>query len=109
ALPVHRAPPRTVNSTGASPTRRSSDPTTALTSLTTNAGGSASLRNVTTTGTQSYNDTTVTLNGTYTTTNSAFSTSAASAVTLAETARVTACSGAASFGSTVDGARTLTV
>ena len=47
---------------------------TALTSLTTDAGGTTSVVNVTTAGAQSYGDN-VTLNGTYTTTNSAFTAS----------------------------------
>jgi hypothetical protein len=44
---------------------------TPLAKLTTNEGGTVSLKNVTTSGNQSYGEN-ATLNGTYTTTNSAF-------------------------------------
>ncbi|WP_114857042.1 filamentous hemagglutinin N-terminal domain-containing protein [Azospirillum brasilense] len=78
--------------------------TTALASLTTDAGGTSSLRNVTTTGAQTYNDA-VTLNGTYTTTTGAFS--ANGAATLAGATTVNG--GSVLFAGTVDGAQALVI
>jgi len=71
-----------------------------IASLVTDAGGTTSLGNVTTTGQQNYGDN-VTLNGTYATTNSAFT--AAGTTTLAGTSSVSTGSGAISFGSIVAG------
>ncbi|UKJ77128.1 filamentous hemagglutinin N-terminal domain-containing protein [Azospirillum brasilense] len=76
--------------------------TTALASLTTDATGTSSLRSVTTTGAQTYNDA-VTLDGTYT--GGAFTTNAAA--TLAGATTVNA--GTATFNGTVNGAQALTI
>jgi hypothetical protein len=78
----------------------------ALATLTTNAGGTVSLRNVTTTGNQTYQDTTATLNGTHTTSGGAFR--VAGATTLAGATVVTTAGGAITFNSTIDGAFDLT-
>ncbi|MBF0463224.1 MAG: hypothetical protein HQL87_17805, partial [Magnetococcales bacterium] len=81
---------------------------TALTSLTTNAGGSVSLKSVTTTGAQTYHDDTATLNGTYTTTaNGAFVVDGNT--TLAGPVTVSTGSGGVTFTGTVDGTQTLLV
>ncbi len=78
---------------------------TALVSLTTDAGGTASLKSVTTTGAQTYNDDTVTLNGTYTTTDSKFTVD--KVTTLAGNTVVSTGGGAIAFNGTVDGAHNL--
>jgi hypothetical protein len=78
---------------------------TELVSLTTNAGGTASLGSVTTTGEQTYNDDTVTLNGTYTTTDSKFTVD--KVTTLAGNTEVSTGGGAIAFNGTVDGAHNL--
>jgi trimeric autotransporter adhesin len=77
-----------------------------LSSLTTNAGGTVSLRNVTTTGAQSYGEN-ATLNGTYTTTNGAFGVTGTT--TLAGATVVSTGSGAVTFTGAVDGGQTLAV
>ncbi|QCO18067.1 filamentous hemagglutinin N-terminal domain-containing protein (plasmid) [Azospirillum brasilense] len=93
-----------VNSKGATQFTGTVGGTTALASLTTDAGGTTSLRNVVTTGVQTYNDA-VTLNGLYSA-GGAFS--ANGATTLAGTTTVYGGSGIL-FGSTVDGAYALAV
>src|SRR5207249_1545279 len=94
------------NSTGATTFSDPEGGTKPLASLTTDAGGTTSLQSVTTTGAQSYGDTTVTLNGTYTTTNSTFTVT--NAAVLAGTVTVTTGTGAITFGGTVNGAFALT-
>ncbi|KAA0687842.1 filamentous hemagglutinin N-terminal domain-containing protein [Azospirillum brasilense] len=79
--------------------------TTALMSLTTDAGGSSSLKSVTTNGAQTYNDA-VTLNGTYTTGSGAFT--ANGAATLAGGTTVNGGSSVL-FAGTVDGAQALVI
>ncbi|MFN0011166.1 MAG: filamentous hemagglutinin N-terminal domain-containing protein [Phycisphaerales bacterium] len=84
----------------------------ALLSLTTNADGTSTLLSVSTTGAQSYADSTVTLNGTYTTTGGAFRVSDAGAGTanavLAGGTTVNAGAGAITFEGTVTGGQGLT-
>ncbi len=81
----------------------------ALSSLTSTGAGTLSMVSVTTTGAQTYDeDTLVSLNGTYTTTNAAFSI-ANGAVTLAGSTTVTTGAGNISFGSTIDGFNDLIV
>ena len=80
--------------------------TNALTSLTTNAGGTVSLQSVTTTGAQSYGED-ATLNGTYTTTNSAFNVGGTTGLGGATT--VSTGSGNVTFTGAVNGAQTLAV
>ena len=83
--------------------------TLALTTLTTDLPGSVSLRNVTTTGAQTYNENTVTLNGTYTTTNSAVTAGTTSAaITLGGDTTVSTGSGNITFNGTVNGTQSLT-
>ncbi|CAO3455988.1 hypothetical protein [Azospirillum argentinense] len=94
-----------VNNKGATAFTGAVGGTTALASLTTDAGGTSSLRNVTTTGAQTYNDA-VTLNGTYTTTTGAFS--ANGAATLAGATTVNGGSSVL-FAGTVDGAQALVI
>ena len=69
----------------------------ALVSLATDAGGTVSLKSVTTTGTQQYDDD-ATLNGSYTASDAAFG-----ITTLAATTTVSTGSGAITFTGTVDG------
>ncbi|MDW7553378.1 filamentous hemagglutinin N-terminal domain-containing protein, partial [Azospirillum brasilense] len=78
--------------------------TTALASLTTDAGGTSSVKSVTTTGAQTYNDA-VTLDGTYSTGSGAFTVNAAT--TLAGTTTVNG--GSVLFAGTVDGAQALVI
>ncbi|MFM7206593.1 MAG: beta strand repeat-containing protein [Planctomycetaceae bacterium] len=77
-----------------------------LASLTTNLGGTVSLKSVTTTGAQKYGDD-ATLDGTYTTTNSGFS--VGGATTLAGPVAIDTGAGAGdiSFAGTLDGGQTL--
>jgi len=76
-----------------------------LASLTTDAGGTASLRSVATTGAQLYQDDTVTLDGSMTTADAAFT--VAKAALLAAATSVSTGSAGISFGGTVDGGFTL--
>ena len=99
---VNGAKALAVNSTGATRFNGTVGGTTALTSLTTDAGGTLGLLAVTTTGAQSYGEA-VTLAGLYT----AGSFTAAGPVTLAGDSTVTATS--ITFVSTIDGARALTL
>ncbi|MGY0781699.1 filamentous hemagglutinin N-terminal domain-containing protein [Azospirillum argentinense] len=94
-----------VNNKGATQFTGTVGGTTALASLTTDAGGTSSLRNVTTTGAQTYNDA-VTLNGIYTTTTGAFT--ANGATTLAGATTVNGGSSVL-FAGTVDGAQALVI
>ncbi|MDQ2103305.1 beta strand repeat-containing protein, partial [Azospirillum isscasi] len=80
--------------------------TTALASLTTEAGATVGLRNVTTTGAQTHNAAT-TLNGAYTSANSAVTFNGAT--TLAGATAVNAGYGTITFNGTVNGAQALTV
>jgi|GEM_PF-1400691 len=96
----------TVNTSGATTFSAAVGGGTALASLTTNAGGTTSLKNVTTSGAQNYGDD-VTLDGTYATTNNAFSVSGTT--TLAGGTTVSTGSGTVGFTGIVDGANSLTV
>ncbi|WNO07824.1 YDG domain-containing protein [Teredinibacter sp. KSP-S5-2] len=78
--------------------------TTALTSVTTNAGGDVSLQNVTTTGAQSYGNN-ATLNGSYTTTNASFD--VAGNTGLAGDTSITTGSGDIAFDGTINGSQSL--
>ncbi|TWA82081.1 hypothetical protein FBZ85_102456 [Azospirillum brasilense] len=93
-----------INNKGATQFTGTVGGTTALASLTTDAGGTSSLRNVTTTGDQTYNDA-VTLNGTYTTGSGAFTANAATTLAGATTVN----GGAVLFAGTVDGAQALVI
>ncbi len=103
---VNGAKALTVNSTGATQFNGAVGGTTALSSLTTNAGGTLSLKSVTTTGAQSYGEA-ATLNGTYATSNGALT--FGGAVTLAGDTVVNSGNGAVTFTGTVNGAKALTV
>ncbi|MCW2241359.1 filamentous hemagglutinin N-terminal domain-containing protein [Azospirillum canadense] len=103
---VNGAKALTVNSTGATQFNGAVGGSTALASLTTNAGGTLSLKSVTTTGAQSYGEA-ATLNGTYVTSNAAVS--FGGAVTLAGDVVVNSGSGNVTFTGTVNGAKALTV
>ncbi|MBB3264626.1 filamentous hemagglutinin family protein [Azospirillum sp. OGB3] len=94
-----------VNSKGATQFAGAVGGTTALASLITDAGGTSSLRNVTTTGAQTYNDA-VTLHGTYTTGAAAFT--ANGTTTLAGDTTVNGGSSVLFLG-TVDGTHALAV
>jgi hypothetical protein len=94
------------NSTGVTLFQSDVGATKALVSLTTNAGGTTSLRSVTTTGIQQYGDDT-TLSGGYTTTNAALSVAGTTA--LSSDTTVSTGSGAITFTGTVNGAYALTV
>ena len=96
----------TVNGTGATTFSGAVGATTALSSLTSDAGGTLGLKSVTTSGAQSYGET-ATLDGAYTTGNAAFGVTGAA--TLAGGTTINAGTGPISFGGTVDGARALTV
>ncbi|MEI6238833.1 MAG: hypothetical protein WCR51_00450 [Planctomycetia bacterium] len=102
---VNGAQGLTANSTGNTLFSANVGSGTSLTSLTTNAGGTVSLQSVTTTGAQQYGDN-ATLNGTYTTTNSAFS--VAGTTTLAGTTTVSTGTGSIAFTGIVNGAQALT-
>ncbi|SNS97476.1 MULTISPECIES: filamentous hemagglutinin N-terminal domain-containing protein [unclassified Azospirillum] len=80
--------------------------TTALTSLTTDKGGTASFKSVTTTGAQTYGDA-VTLNGNYASSNAAITVNGDA--TLAGTTSINAGSGNVGFGGMVNGGYALTV
>ena len=89
----------TVNSTGATLFSAAVGGTTALSSLTTDAGGTVTLQNVTTSGVQSYGEN-ATLNGTaYTTTNA--NVSVGGTTTLTNNVTVSAGSGNVTFTGTV--------
>ncbi len=94
----------TVNGTGATTFSGAVGGTTALSSLTSDAGGTLSLKSVTTSGAQSYGDA-ATLDGAYTTGNAAFGVTGA--VTLAGATSVSG--GGIAFASTLDGGHSLTV
>ncbi len=95
-----------LNSSGVTTLSGAVGGTTALTSLTTNAGGSSVLANVATNGAQTYNDA-VSLAGTYMTGSGAFT--ANGAVTLTADTSVSAGTGDIDFASTINGAFALTV
>ncbi|MDQ2103304.1 filamentous hemagglutinin N-terminal domain-containing protein, partial [Azospirillum isscasi] len=103
---VNGARALTVNSSGATTFTGAVGGTAALTSLTTDTGGTSSLKSVATTGAQSYGDS-VTLDGTYATGNGAFG--VAGTTTLSGTTTVNAGSGAITFTGAVNGAQALTV
>jgi hypothetical protein len=94
----------TVNAAGATTFSAAVGGGTALASLTTNVGGTVSLKSVTTSGAQSYGDD-ATLDGTYTTTDSAFS--VAGITSLAGNTIVSTGSGPISFTGALDGTKTL--
>ena len=94
----------TVNSSGATRFDAAVGGTTALASLTTDADGTTSLKSVSTTGAQTYNDV-VTLNGAYQA-GGAFT--AAKAVTLDGDSRITG-NGGIILASTLDGGKALTL
>ncbi len=102
---VNGAQALTVNSSGATQFNAAVGNTTALASLTTDADGITSLTSVTTSGAQTYNDAT-TLNGAYSSTNSAITFNGAT--TLAGTTAVNAGYGTITFNGTVNGAQALT-
>ncbi|QCN98175.1 filamentous hemagglutinin N-terminal domain-containing protein (plasmid) [Azospirillum argentinense] len=101
---VNGAQALTVNSSGATQFNAAVGGTTALASLTTDADGTTSLRSVTTSGAQTYNDA-VTLDGAYQT-GTVFT--AAKAVTLGGDSRITGTEGIV-LASTLDGGRALTL
>jgi|GEM_PF-5292505 len=96
----------TANSTGATLFGAAVGGVTSLTSLTTNTGGTVSLKSVTTTGAQQYGDN-ATLIGTYTTTNSAFS--VAGTTTLAGSTMVSTGGGDIRFTGAGGGKKNLTL
>jgi filamentous hemagglutinin family protein len=96
----------TLNSGGVTTVTGGVGITTALTSLTTDAAGSSAMGSVTTSGTQTYNDS-VSLNGTYATTNAAFN--ARQAAVLTGDTVISTGSGAIAFAGTVNGSRNLTL
>ncbi|TWA85685.1 hypothetical protein FBZ83_103277 [Azospirillum brasilense] len=102
---VNGAQALTINGSGATQFNAAVGNTTALASLTTDADGSTSLKSVTTSGAQTYNDA-VTLNGTYTSADSAITFNGAT--TLAGTTTVDAGYGTITFNGTVNGAQALT-
>ncbi|CAO3380993.1 filamentous hemagglutinin N-terminal domain-containing protein [Azospirillum argentinense] len=102
---VNGAQALTIAGTGTAQFNAAVGGTTALASLTTAAGATVSLLNVTTTGTQTHGAAT-TLNGTYSSTNSAITFNGAT--TLAGTTTVDAGYGTITFNGTVDGAQALT-
>ncbi|MFO0979261.1 MAG: hypothetical protein U0996_22830 [Planctomycetaceae bacterium] len=89
-----------VNSTGATLFSTAVGAAQALGSLTTNAGGTVSLQNVTTSGIQSYGEN-ATLNGTYATTNAAFS--VGGTTTLAGNTTVSTGNADVTFSNTMNG------
>lgn len=103
---VNGAQPLTVRSTGTGTFAGAVGNVTPLASLTTSAGGSTSLRNVTTTGAQSYGDNVI-LNGAYATANSPFT--VGGATLLAGPTTITTGKGGATFGGTIDGGTTLAI
>ncbi|MFA7429625.1 MAG: hypothetical protein WCZ23_05685 [Rhodospirillaceae bacterium] len=96
----------TVNSTGATAFQGTVGGTTALASLTTNAGGTLSLTGVTTTGAQSYGEA-ATISGVLGTTNAAIS--FGGPVLLGGTTTLNTGTGAVAFASTINGGHGLTV
>jgi hypothetical protein len=97
-----------VDSTGATLFSAAVGGTNALTSLTTNAGGTLSANGVSTTGNQTYSETTgVTLAGTYSTNNTPFTINAP--LTLSGGVTVNAGTAAINLTSTVNGAQGLTL
>ncbi|TWA72857.1 hypothetical protein FBZ82_102458 [Azospirillum brasilense] len=102
---VNGAQALTVNGGGTTQFNAAVGNTTALASLTTDADGSTSLKSVTTSGAQTYNDAT-TLNGAYTSVNSPITFNGAT--TLAGTTTVDAGYGTITFNGTVNGAQALT-
>ncbi|WP_454016197.1 filamentous hemagglutinin N-terminal domain-containing protein [Azospirillum sp. Marseille-Q6669] len=101
---VNGAQALTVNGSGATQFNAAVGGTTALASLTTDADGTTSLKSVTTSGAQTYNDA-VTLDGAY---QAGTVFSAAKAVTLGGDSRITGTGGIV-LASTVDGGRALTL
>jgi hypothetical protein len=98
------------NSTGATTFEAAVGGTTPLASLTTDAGGTSSLQSVATTGAQTYNDTTITLNGAAYTTTANGNFSANGAAVLTTPATVATGSGVITFASTLnEGANLLTI
>ncbi|WP_035707127.1 filamentous hemagglutinin N-terminal domain-containing protein [Niveispirillum irakense] len=95
-----------LNSSGSTSVGGAIGGTTALASVTTDAGGSSSFRSITTNGAQTFNDT-VSLNGSYKTNSGAFTTE--KAVTLAGDTTIDANKGAVGFKDTVNGGFALVV
>ena len=106
---VNGAQTLTVNTAGATTFTGTIGGTTPLTSVTTDQPGTVTVASATTTGAQTYNENTVTLNGTYTTTNSAFTAgTAAAAITLGGDTSVSTGTGAILLNGAVNGAQSLT-
>ena len=106
---VNGAQTLTVNTAGATTFVGPVGGLTPLTSVTTDQPGTVTVASATTTGAQTYNENTVTLNGTYTTTNSPFTAgTAAAAITLGGDTTVSTGAGDMLFNGAVNGAQSLT-
>ena len=107
---VNGAQSLSVNTAGATTLAGPIGGGTPLTSVTTDQPGTVTVGSVTTTGAQSYQENTVSLNGTYTTTNSAVTVgTAAAAVTLGGPTTITTGTGTILVNGTLDGAQSLTL